>query len=138
MQDNQIDVSCKQLTYLHCVCVCVCVCARVLHLTFSLSRCLELSHIKHHCLCFTLIYMFSLNLGASMGGGQCRDCYAPFQTRKLKVQRQRRRPQCSISFSGTCSTSPGCLSCIPWNFVKGTKRSSLVNPAKKMSSEIHV
>lgn len=136
MQANQINASCKQLVCLHCVIVCVC----LLQLTFCPSRYPELPHIirvpHHYCLCFnfqnTLIFMLSLNLRASLGGGQCRDFWCPFSKKETWGSEAEEEALISILFSSTLCTSPGCLSCNPWDFVEDTKRRYLlVNPSEK-------
>ena len=114
----------------HIFTVCVCVHAPSDFLPFKVSRALP-----HEASAITVAYVLysctsSLRILEHLWEvGSAGIRYVPFQTRKLKGQRERRRPQCSFSVSH--STLPGCLFCIPWHFVKGTKRSSLVNPTKK-------
>lgn len=106
----------------------------VLHLTFSPSRYLELYHIK---LLASLWLMFYTHLQVlieswSISGRWAVQGFAMclFKEGNLRVRGRGGVPSV-LSFSFSHSTSPGCLFCIPWHFVKGTERSSLVNPTKK-------
>lgn len=110
----------------------------VLHLTFSPSRYLELYHIK---LLASLWLMFYTHLqvlieSSSISGRWAVQGFAMclFKEGNLRVRGRGGVPSV-LSFSFSHSTSPGCLFCIPWHFVKGTERSSLVNPTKKKKTE---